>query len=118
MNTATIEKMNALFSDQAFFESNEPSDSFDALYDGVASKIPELSKDGFAEYMVVLGKAIEMREKPDGALSEEDLDYVSGGIGLTTLIVAGVVIGVCAWAGSKVGPWIGEALYYLANKKK
>lgn len=113
MNPVINEKLNTLFSEKAFYESHDFS-SLDALYTQVVAEIPELTKDDLAAYLAVIGKALE---EANGEISEDELDNVAGGaIGLTTLIVAGCVIGLAGWAGSKVGPAIGEAIYWATKK--
>ena len=113
MNPVVIEKLNVLFAEKSFYETHDFT-SLDALYNELVSEVPDLTKDELAAFLAEIGKALEKQE--NGELSEDALNDVSGGIGLTTLIVAGVVIGVAAWAGSKVGPVIGEAIYWATKK--
>lgn len=112
MTTVVNDKLNALFSEKEFLEASGAS--FDALYADVVSRIPEVTKEDLAEYVIAVGKAID---KNNGELSEDALDDVAGGITLLAIVVGGVIIGVSAYAGAKVGPWIGEAIYYARYGK-
>lgn len=113
MNPIINEKLNAMFAQKAFYENHDFS-SLDALYAQVAAEVPDLTKDDLAAYLAAVGQALEKNK--NGELTEEALDEVAGGVGIMTLIVAGGVIYVAGWAGSKVGPAIGEAIYWMTNK--
>lgn len=113
MNPIINEKLNTMFAEKAFYENHDFS-SLDALYTEVVVEVPDLTKDELAAYLTAIGQALE--KNTDGELSVDDLDEVAGGIGIMTLIVAGGVIYAAAWAGSKVGPAIGEAIYWMTKK--
>ena len=114
MTTIINEKLNALFSDENFCKTVS-KENLDDLYNAVVVTIPEVSKSELAEYVVALGKAVDLHQS-GREISESELDDVSGGaIGFLTLVVAGAVTVSGLYLGAQIGKWAGEAIAYLTE---
>lgn len=105
MNNA--EKLVTIFTPE-FVQANADLDSVDAIYEKVAQIAPEIGKDEVVEFLTNVSALMNQDE-----ISENDLDNVSGGIGL--LAIAGGIVTVCGVFGATyaVGTAIGKTIKNL-----
>ncbi len=103
------EKLVAIFTPE-FVNENANLSSIDAIYEKVVLIEPAISKREVEEFLIAVSELMHRNE-----LSENDLDEVSGGIGL--LAIAAGIVGVCAVFGATyaIGTAIGKTIYNLRH---
>lgn len=107
------EKLEVLFSEKDFFKVNADKGSFEEILAVVHERYPEITEEELNEFLEALCDV--MHNMDHSELTDSDLENVAGG-GITIMTL--IIIGVAAYAGSKAGDVIGEAIYYYKDNKK
>lgn len=111
MNNTVMEKLGALLSDKAFYENNKDVATTEDIIAVIQREVPEATAEEIDQFLTMVSEQL-LREGNE--LSEEELDNVAGGFGITL-----TVAGVCAFikGAAVVGTAIGTAVWYYKHRK-
>lgn len=103
------EKILGILSDENFYKANQNLSDPDDIIKAIIAAVPEATEE---EIDAILSKVSEVLQKDNNELSEEDLDFVAGGIVLTVSTVL-AVLGAAGAAGGAIG----GAIWYWRHRK-
>lgn len=111
MNTVVMEKISALLSDKAFYETYKDVASAEELLAAVQKEVPEATPE---EIDLFLSEVSEQLQGGEEELSESELENVAGGFAITI-----TVAGVCAFikGAAIVGGAVGTLYWYYKHRK-
>lgn len=102
----------AVLSENSFYEENRDLEKREDIIEAIRAKVPEATSE---EIDFCLTNISSTLLQENDALSETELDDVSGGI-VITLAVIGTAC-KCVALAATVGGLIGGAIYYWKNRK-
>lgn len=110
-----IEKLNAVFSKENFFEVHKDVSTAEEILQIVHEEYPEITAGELDAYLHDLSAEMHKLDEASDELKEDELENVAGG-GITfgTLLL----IGTAAYVGYKAGEKIGEFIYNVSSSKK
>lgn len=110
MNNAIMEKLGALLSDKEFYEKNKAVATNDELVALIRREVPEATEEEIDRFLTMVS---EQLLSEGSELSEEELENVAGGFGITL-----TVAGVCAFikGAAVVGTAVGTAIWYYKHR--
>lgn len=109
-----IEKLNAIFSKENFFEVNKDVASAEEILKIVNEEYSEITAEELDTYLQELSAEMHKLDGADEELKEDDLENVAGGITIGGILL----IGAAAYAGYKAGEKIGEFIYNIVSSRK
>lgn len=110
MNTVVMEKIGALLSDKAFYETYKNVATAEELLAAVQKEVPEATAEEIDQFLT---KVSEQLQGGEAELSENELENVAGGFGITL-----TVAGVCAFikGAAVVGGAVGTLYWYYKHR--